>query len=102
RSQACRCAPARDGCPEQEVRPAVAARVARPRMDATRENQATSIRALFADGPLGGSGVGVEPVEGRPPKTIDVPGAGGATYRYCLAEWIQKGKVAEYTFLYPV
>jgi hypothetical protein len=46
--------------------------------------------------------MGVEPVEGRPPKTIDVPGADGATHRYCLAEWVQKGMVAKYTFLYRV
>jgi hypothetical protein len=71
-------------------------------VNATAENQTNSIRALLSDGPLGGSGVGVEPVEGRPPKTIDVAGEDGATYRYCLAEWVQQGSVAEYTFLYPV
>jgi hypothetical protein len=41
-------------------------------------------------------------VEGRPPKTVDVPGADGVTYRYCLAQWVQAGVAAEYTFLYPV
>jgi hypothetical protein len=61
-----------------------------------------TIRALLMDGPLGGSTVEVEPVEGRPAKTIDVPGADGATYRYCLAQWVQQGGSAEYTFLYPV
>jgi len=71
-------------------------------MNAAGESRADSITALLSDGPLRGKGVGVEPVEGRPPKTIDVPGADGATYRYCLAEWVQKGSVAEYTFLYPV
>ena len=71
-------------------------------MDATGENQAKSIRAFLSDGPMRGSGVGVEPVEGRPPKTIDVPSPDGPTYRYCLAEWVQKGNVAEYTFLYAV
>jgi hypothetical protein len=31
-----------------------------------------------------------------------VPGDGEVTYRYCLAEWMQAGRVAEYEFLYPV
>jgi hypothetical protein len=61
-----------------------------------------TIKALLMDGPLGGNSVEVEPVEGRPAKTIDVPGADGATYRYCLAQWVQQGASAEYTFLYPV
>jgi hypothetical protein len=60
------------------------------------------MKALFADGPLDGENVEVEPVEGRPPKTVDVPGQDGGTYRYCLAEWVQKGDIAEYTFLYAV
>ena len=71
-------------------------------MNLTGENEAQSIRASFSDGPLRGSGLGVEPVEGRPPKTIDVPGPDGSIYRYCLAEWVQAGNVAEYTFLYRV
>jgi hypothetical protein len=60
------------------------------------------ITAVLADGPLGGATVEVEPVEGRPPKTIDVPGADGSTNRYCLAEWVQQGQRAEYGFLYEV
>ncbi|MFL5910869.1 MAG: hypothetical protein ACJ768_09915 [Gaiellaceae bacterium] len=71
-------------------------------MNATGESEGESIRAFFCDGPLGGTGVGVDPIEGRPPKTLDVPGEDGAIYRYCLAEWVQKGHVAQYTFLYPV
>jgi hypothetical protein len=51
---------------------------------------------------LGGGSVDVEPVEGRPPKTIDARSADGATYRYCLEEWVQEGVSAEYGFLYPV
>jgi hypothetical protein len=62
----------------------------------------SGIQARFADGPLLGSSVAVEPVEGRPPKTVDVPGADGVTYRYCLAQWVQAGVAAEYTFLYAV
>jgi hypothetical protein len=70
---------------------------------ATGDNRTdSSISALLCDGPLGGSSIEVEPVEGRPPKTIDVPGEGGATFRYCLAEWVQAGRAAEYEFLYPV
>jgi hypothetical protein len=60
------------------------------------------MKAIFDDGPLDGESVDVEPVEGRPPKTVDVPGQDGGTYRYCLAEWVQKGDIAEYTFLYAV
>jgi hypothetical protein len=71
-------------------------------VDATGENQTNSIRAFFSDGPLRGSGVEVEPVEGRPPKTVDVPTGDGATCRYCLAEWVQTGTAAKYTFLYQV
>jgi hypothetical protein len=62
-----------------------------------------TITAWLADGPLHGETVEVEPVEGRPPKTIDAPALdGGATYRYCLAEWVQEGATAEYAFLYAV
>lgn len=49
-----------------------------------------------------GKTVEVEPVEGRPPKTIDVPDGHGGTSRYCLAEWAQEGMTAAYTFLYAV
>ena len=41
-------------------------------------------------------------VEGRPPKTIDLPADDGGTLRYCLADWVQTGLSAEYTFLYRV
>jgi hypothetical protein len=49
-----------------------------------------------------GKTVEVEAVEGRPPKTIDVPDEKGGACRYCLAEWTQEGMTAAYTFLYPV
>ena len=61
-----------------------------------------TITAHLSDGPLAGHSLDVEPVEGRPPKTIDVPSSDGPTYRYCLEEWVQKGAAAEYGFLYPV
>ena len=63
---------------------------------------APTIVAEFGDGPLEGRRVDVEAVEGRPPKTVDVAAADGATCRYCLAEWTQAGGTAAYTFLYRV
>jgi hypothetical protein len=62
----------------------------------------SSISASLSDGPLAGRTVPVDPVEGRPPKTIDIPGDDGVTYRYCLEEWVQQGRSAHYGFLYPV
>jgi hypothetical protein len=59
------------------------------------------IVAELDDGPLAGRRVDVEAVEGRPPKTVDVPDGGGAC-RYCLAQWTQAGGTATYTFLYRV
>ena len=54
------------------------------------------------DGPLEGRAIDVAVVEGRPPKTIDVPAGDEGTFRYCLAEWSQGGPSAAYTFLYRV
>ncbi|HEX6388317.1 MAG TPA: hypothetical protein VFZ89_02690 [Solirubrobacteraceae bacterium] len=51
---------------------------------------------------MDGTKIDIEPVEGRPPKTIDAPGPGEGTSRYCLAEWTQAGHSAVYTFLYEV
>jgi hypothetical protein len=65
-------------------------------------NPSGPITAVLADGPLEGNTLQIEPVEGRPPKTIDVPGDDAVTYRYCLAHWVQQGMSAEYAFLYPV
>jgi hypothetical protein len=61
-----------------------------------------TITAMFKDGPLEGSSVEAEVVEGRPPKTIDAPASDGSTCRYCLAGWVQTGRSAVYTFLYRV
>jgi hypothetical protein len=52
--------------------------------------------------PLKGKPVEVEPVEGRPPKTIDLQDEHDGTLRYCLSEWNQEGMTADYTFLYAV
>ena len=61
-----------------------------------------TVSALFEDGPLAGSSIEVEFVEGRPPKTLDVSAPEGGTCRYCLATWVQGGPKARYTFLYLV
>ena len=61
-----------------------------------------TITALLDDGPLAGRDVEAEVVEGRPPKTIDLPADDGSTCRYCLADWVQSGHSAVYTFLYRV
>jgi len=60
------------------------------------------VEAVLKDGPLEGTKVEIEAVEGRPPSTIVVSDAAGEAARYCLAEWTQKGMSAEYTFLYRV
>ena len=59
------------------------------------------ITATLEDGPLKGGHVEAEVVEGRPPKTIDVPDEEG-TCRYCLEGWMQSGSSAKYSFLYRV
>ena len=60
------------------------------------------VEALFKDGPLKGERLEMEPVEGRPPSTIDVPVDHGGSLRYCLAEWTQEGMSADYTFVSSV
>jgi len=61
-----------------------------------------TITATLDDGPLEGSNIEAQVVEGRPPKTIDVPADDGSTCRYCLEGWVQEGRFAAYTFLYRV
>jgi hypothetical protein len=58
------------------------------------------MQALLEDGPMHGKRVEMEPVEGRPPKTIAVSDEQDRAYRYGLAEWNQEGMTAVYTFLY--
>jgi hypothetical protein len=60
------------------------------------------MQALLADGPLKGRLVEVEPVEGRPPATIDIDNDDDVTLRYCLSELSQGGMTAAYSFLYDV
>ena len=61
-----------------------------------------TITATLDDGPLKGTHIEAQVVEGRPPSTVDVPAEDGSTCRYCLAEWAQSGPSATYTFLYRV
>jgi hypothetical protein len=60
------------------------------------------VEAILKDGPLKGERLEMEPVEGRPPSTIDVPDDEGGSLRYCLAEWTQEGTSADYTFVSSV
>ena len=61
------------------------------------------ISACLDDGPLKGQTVEVESLEGRPPKTLDLPAEDGdGTCRYCLEGLMQGGDSAVYTFLYRV
>ena len=64
--------------------------------------RAPTITATLDDGPLQGTCIEAQVVEGRPPSTIDVPADNGSTCRYCLAKWAQCGPSATYTFLYRV
>ena len=62
----------------------------------------TLVQAFLTDGPLKGRLVEVEPVEGRPPATIDIQNDDDATVRYCLSTLNQGGMTAAYSFLYAV
>ncbi len=61
-----------------------------------------TITAALTDGPLQGRHIEAQLVQGRPPSTVDVPAGDGSMCRYCLAEWVQDGPSAAYTFLYSV
>jgi hypothetical protein len=61
-----------------------------------------TITATLSDGPLKGERIEAEVVEGRPPKVIDLPADHESQCRYCLADWVQTGSSAVYTFLYRV
>ena len=70
--------------------------------DSATQSNDPQITAQLVDGPLSGTRVAVAAVEGRPPKTVDAEGSGGARHRYCLDEWEQSGHSAQYSFLYDV
>ena len=61
-----------------------------------------TVTATLEDGPLADRQVQAEVVEGRPPKTLDLPDDDGGTCRYCLEGWVQSGQSAAYTFLYRI
>ena len=61
-----------------------------------------SVTAKLQDGPLAGSSIETELVEGRPRKTIDLPAPDGSTCRYCLEGVVHTGRSAAYSFLYRV
>ena len=61
-----------------------------------------TITAVLEGGPLDGQRINLEILEGRPPKTVDLPANDGSTCRYSLADWTQGGPSAAYTFSYRV
>jgi hypothetical protein len=69
---------------------------------ASERETGPTITAVLERGPLAGRRIDVDIVEGRPPKTIDVRADDGSSCRYCLADWVQTGPSAIYTFLYRV
>ena len=73
-----------------------------PEEDGSDQARGPTISARLDDGPLQGTRIEAQVVEGRPPSTVDVPADDSSTCRYCLAEWAQSGPSATYTFLYRV
>jgi hypothetical protein len=69
---------------------------------ASDQEAGPTITAALDDGPLRGKCIETKVVEGRPPSTVDVPADDGSTCRYCLAQWVQSGRSAVYSFLYRV
>ena len=69
---------------------------------ASDQDPRPTITAALDDGPLRGTRLDVQVVEGRPPSTVDVTADDRSTCRYCLADWVQSGPSAVYTFLYRV
>jgi hypothetical protein len=98
--------PAEHTSSAQAGNPSEASRRLGPATDreaATRPGETgPTVTAALADGPLEGKSIEAEVVEGRPPKIIDVPADDGSLCRYCLADWVQAGSSAVYTFLYRV
>ena len=85
---------------DEPVNPA--GRCAVPEPEKPSADIGPTITAMLRDGPLKGTSVEAEVVEGRPPKTIDMSAQDGSTCRYCLEGWVQSGRSAVYEFLYRV
>ena len=81
---------------------ALSHRVASEARASIRDEVGSVVTAALEDGPLRGMRMKVQLIEGRPPRTLDVPAEDGRTCRYCLAGWVQSGPFAVYTFLYRV
>ena len=73
-----------------------------PDSPGSEQQAGATVTAVLDDGPLKGRRLQTQFLEGRPPKTIDVPADDGSNCRYCLAAWVQTGPSAVYTFLYRV
>jgi hypothetical protein len=73
----------------------------RPPHETSAGDTGPTVTAVLVDGPLEGTRIDVQVVEGRPPKTVDVPDENGPC-RYCLEEWTQAGPSANFSFLYRV
>lgn len=71
-------------------------------VDAPGFGGSPTITAVLEDGPLAGRRLETDPVEGRPPKTIDVADDDGSACRYVLSQWVQAGGSANYSYLYRV
>jgi len=69
---------------------------------ASESETGPTITAVLKRGPMAGRRIDVDIVEGRPPKTIDLRADDGSECRYGLADWVQTGSSATYTFLYGV
>ena len=73
-----------------------------PPLVEVRRQPGPTVTARLQDGPLEGSVIETEVVEGRPRMTIDAPAPDGSICRYCLEDLVQTGRSAAYTFLYRV
>jgi hypothetical protein len=68
--------------------------------DPLARGDGSMVRATLREGPLAGERMDIDLVEGRPPKTIDVPTRDGSVCRYCLEELVQSGSSAVYGFVF--
>ena len=74
----------------------------RSEAQASGQDAGPTITVSLADGPARGRRIKADVIEGRPPSTVDVTADDGSTCRYCLADLVQGGSSASYSFLYVV